>query len=109
MRTQSATLTDRTASLTPPIVCNHPDDVEEVRAESNYRLSVRFFDGTAGTVDMSTLVHSPKAGVFADLADPNRFAEAQVNLGTVTWPNGLDLAPDAMYSAFKKHGTWTLK
>ena len=106
MRNQGATLPDRSATVVPPIVCNHPDDVAEVRAERNYRLFVRFFDGTEGTVDMSALVHSPNPGVFGALADPARFAEARVELGTVSWPEGLDLAPDAMYAALRAHGVW---
>lgn len=104
MRNQGTTLPDRSAAVVPPIVCDHPDDVAEVRADRNYRLFVRFFDGTEGTVDMSALVQSPNAGVFAALADPARFAEARVELGTVSWPEGLDLAPDAMYAALRAHG-----
>jgi hypothetical protein len=37
--------TDRSATVVPPIVCDHPDDVAEVRADGNYHLFVRFFDG----------------------------------------------------------------
>jgi len=59
-------------------------------------------------VDMSALVHSPNAGVFAVLADPARFAEVGIDLGAVTWPGGLDLAPDAMYAALREKGVWTL-
>lgn len=92
----------------PPIVCNHPDDVFEVRAESGYRLVVRFVDGTSGTVDMSALVTSPESGVFGALADPQLFAEVGVSLGAVTWPNGLDLAPDAMYEALRNEPFWKL-
>lgn len=109
MRSPGATLSDRTAALIPPIVCDHPDDVAEVRVLSDFRLHVRFFDDSEGTVDMSALVHSPNAGVFATLADPGRFAQAVIELGTVTWPSGLDLAPDAMYAAIRSHGVWNLE
>jgi hypothetical protein len=27
-------------------------------------------------------------------------------LGTIQWPNGVDLAPDAMYDAIREHGIW---
>src|ERR1017187_4583716 len=106
MRNQGAPLPDRSAAVVPPIVCDHPDDVAEVRAERNYRLIVRFFDGTEGTVDMSALVHSPNPGVFAALADPSRFAEARVELGAESWPEGLDPAPDATHAAPRAHGVW---
>ena len=91
----------------PFLVCNHPDDVAEVHAEENFRVAVRFTDGTSGIVDMNTLIHSKIAGVFAQLADPPIFAKATVELGAVTWPGGIDLAPDAMYEALRKDGTWT--
>ncbi|HUD23851.1 MAG TPA: DUF2442 domain-containing protein [Acidobacteriaceae bacterium] len=109
MRNQGAAIADRTPVLTPPIICNHPDDVAEVRADRNFSLWVRFFDGTEGTVEMSELVHSTNAGVFAALADPTRFAEARIELGAVSWPGGPDLAPDAMYDALRQYGVWKLE
>ncbi len=57
---------------------------------------------------MNGLIHSPRAGVFARLADPARFAEAQVQYGAVAWPGELDLAPDAMYAEIQKTGEWVL-
>jgi hypothetical protein len=98
---------DRAPAILPP-VCEHPDDVAEVRALGDFCLHVRFFDGTSGTVEMGALVHSPDAGVFAVLADPARFAEVGIDLGAVTWPGGLDLAPDAMYAALREKGVWRL-
>lgn len=106
MRNQSAAIADQSSAVIPPVICNHPDDVAEVRPESGYRLSVRFFDGTSGIVDLSDLITSSNAGVFAALADPQRFAEAGIALGAVTWPNGLDLAPDAMYAALRSGPIW---
>jgi Protein of unknown function (DUF2442) len=109
MRTPSATLEDRSSSMIRPIVCNHGDDVAEVRALDGFRLHVRFVDGVEGQVDMSALVHSPGAGVFAQLADPALFARVYVEYGAVTWPGEIDLAPDAMYSELKKSGDWRLE
>jgi len=109
MPTEGASFANPAAPLIPPIVCNLPDDVAQVSVLDNFSLQVRFFDGTSGTVDMSPLIHSPTAGVFAVLADPDRFSQAYVELGTVTWPNGLDLAPDAMYAALKEEGSWCPK
>jgi hypothetical protein len=109
MRNQSTALADHASTVTPPIVCNHPDDVAEVRAESDYRLFVRFVDGTSGIVDMSSLVTSPNAGVFAVLADRDHFAKVGVELGAVTWSTGLDLAPDAMYQALRNAPIWIVE
>lgn len=108
MSVEESAVADRASAVVPPIVCEHGDDVAEVRAESGYRLFVRFFDGTCGYVDMSGLVQSPDAGVFAELSDPSRFAEVGVELGAVMWPGGLDLAPDVMYGALRSSGKWVL-
>ena len=39
----------------------------------------------------------------------NTFNQAYVEYGAVTWPNEIDLAPDAMYDEIKSNGTWILK
>ena len=72
-------------------------------------MHVEFYDGTSGIVDLVRMILSPRAGVFADLADPHRFAQVGVVYGAVTWPGGLDLAPDAMYSELRAHGSWMLE
>ena len=36
------------------------------------------------------------------------FSQAQVVLGAIRWPNGADLAPDAMYDAIHERGVWVL-
>jgi hypothetical protein len=46
---------------------------------------------------MSGVRPHPSKGVFAALADPSVFAQARIELGVVTWPNGADLDPRWMY------------
>jgi len=86
-----------------------PWRVAAVEALPDFRLHVRFVDGTEGTVDLGTLVHSPGAGVFASLANSALFVQVFVEHGAVTWPGEIDLAPDAMYAEIKKAGTWVLQ
>jgi hypothetical protein len=100
---------DRTAELIPPVRPCAPWRVEEVEALPGFRLRARFNDGTVGVVDMAAFVKSDAAGVFAPLRDENLFRQAKINLGAVTWPGDLDLAPDAMHRAIKDHGTWVLE
>jgi hypothetical protein len=76
---------------------------------SGFRLYVRFSDGTEGTVELGDFLNSPSAGVFAALRDETVFRQAQVKLGAVTWPDDLDLAPDAMHREIKAHGRWVLR
>lgn len=108
MLTQSVTKKDSTTALIPEIQPRMPWRVVYVTALEGFRLRVGFVDGLEGVVDMSALVHSPSAGVFAQLANPADFAEVFVEHGAVTWPGELDLAPDAMYREIKQNGEWRL-
>ena len=105
---QSVSEKDSPSPVTPPIHPRLPWRVVEVQPLADFRLPVRFVDGLEGMVEMAALVHSPAAGVFAQLADPARFAQALVAQGAVTWPGEIDLAPDAMYAQIKTHGSWVL-
>jgi hypothetical protein len=65
-------------------------------AKPGYRLQVRFADGVEGEV---SLLHLVGKGVFAAWVDREFFSRVAVDpeSGTVTWPGGIDLAPDALY------------
>ncbi len=83
-----------------------PWRVVAVHALGDYRLAVRFVDGTEGEVDVSRLVLSDRAGVFEALRDPAVFNRVGLEHGAVVWPGDLDLAPDAMYDAIRAEGRW---
>jgi hypothetical protein len=108
MSAQATSEQDRSASLTGPTTFAW--EVVSATVLPNYAIRVRFADGLEGEVDMRQLIHSPGAGVFAQLADPGVFAAAYVEptFGAVTWPGEIDLAPDAMYEEIKAHGRWML-
>ena len=105
---QSVSEKDPPSPITPPIQPRMPWRVVEAQPLADFRLHVRFVDGLEGTVDMTALIHSSTAGVFAQLADPARFAQVFIAHGAVTWPGEIDLAPDAMYAEIKKLGSWVL-
>jgi len=73
-------------------------DIVEARGAGGHRIWVRFEDGVAGEVDVSTLVKFH--GVFAALQDLEEVQKVRVDveLGTVCWPGGADLDPDVLYS-----------
>lgn len=60
-----------------------------------HSLSLSFDDGAHGIADMSELLAGP---VFAPLRDPSYFALVELDrrCGTVVWPNGSDIAPEAL-------------
>jgi len=70
-------------------------DVTEVKNENPRELMVRFADGLSGLV---VIDKSFCSGVFKVLLDDDEIRDN----GVVTWPNGLDLAPDTMYHEIKR-------
>lgn len=109
MCAQASSQEDPAAGLIPAIESGMRWRVAAVEPLADFRLRVRFLDGTEGVVNMEPLLRSTDAGVFAVLADPEHFAEAYVDLGAVAWPGGLDLAPDTMYRSIKAHGEHTVR
>ncbi len=74
-------------------------DVIEVNPVGNRTLHVKFSDGLTGKIYLSPAYCT---GVFAPLLDDHLIAQATVRHGVVTWPNGLDLAPDTMYQEIQQ-------
>ena len=73
-------------------------DIVEVEPTQDYRLQLRFDDGTRGEVDVAEMIQFD--GIFAPLKDHAEFRKVRVDpeLGTVCWPNGADLDPDVLYA-----------
>jgi hypothetical protein len=73
-------------------------DVTGVEVVGDYRLRLVFDDGTTGEVDFTDREWN---GVFEPLRDPHYFARVTVEpeAGTITWPNGADMAPEPLYAA----------
>lgn len=72
-------------------------DITDVEVLDNHVVRLRFADGAEKSIDLDPYLHGP---VFAEIrSDPTVFAFVRVDLeaGTITWPNGADLAPDVLY------------
>ena len=67
----------------------------EVQARKNFRIWLRYDDGTQGEVDLSDLAGQ---GVFAAWNDVAFFNSVRLGShGAVEWGENLDICPDAMY------------
>ena len=70
--------------------------VTRIQVKNDYRLEVEFSDGVQGEVDLSDRL---LGSVFEPLRDLELFRKASVDdFGAICWPNGADLAPDALYA-----------
>lgn len=74
--------------------------VTQARYLDGHRIELVFNDGTCAAVDFA----SPEFGwlegpVFEPLKDPAYFRRFSLDGGTVSWPNGADIAPETLYDA----------
>lgn len=76
---------------------SHPQiKVCGVRPLSNYRLWLRFNDGTAKEFDFTPLLKEP---AFQPLQDVSVFNQVYIDFGTVSWNDGeIDIGPDYLYN-----------
>ncbi len=74
--------------------------VTSVDVLGHYKLRLGFSDDSTRDVDLTGELHGP---VFEPLADPGYFAQVQVDeqLGTVVWPNGVNLDPLVLHGDFE--------
>lgn len=85
-------------------------DVTPIMPDGPWSLQVKFRDGMEGTVVIQPDFFQ---GVFSSLRNPEQFAQVRVCNGVVSWSansglEALELAPDAMYDAIKRHGMQVL-
>lgn len=63
----------------------------------DYRVRLRFSDGTEGQVDLRETIFQDTRPVFAPLRDKDYFRQFRVEHDTLVWDNGVDLAPEYLY------------
>ena len=73
-----------------------------MRAEyrGGYLIHVVFNDGVERTIDFLPWLEGP---VFEPLKDTTYFQRFFLEAGTVTWPNGADIAPETLYERAKSN------
>ena len=68
--------------------------VTDAKALPDYRLQVCFSDGTEGDIDLREFIESDARPIVKALRDRSVFAAIRVEMDTVVWENGFDLAPE---------------
>ena len=72
-------------------------DVMEAKYISDYKIRLRFEDGSTGIADMSS--YPNEENIFRAFLDMEYFRDFRIEYGTVIWGNGeLDIAPETLYT-----------
>ncbi|MBI4685890.1 MAG: DUF2442 domain-containing protein [Nitrospirae bacterium] len=73
--------------------------VIEAEYLENYIIKVWFDDGSVKIVDLEP--YAKRGGIFSRLADKEFFKKYFIDLNTLCWPNGADIAPERLYEIGK--------
>jgi hypothetical protein len=75
------------------------NEVIDIKYRGKYVYSIKFDDGVEGDIDFSEYL--TKGPVFQALKDSKVFSKAMVEGGTISWPNGVDIAPETLYERLR--------
>jgi len=69
--------------------------INKVKVLSDYKIWLKYLDGTEGIIDLSDLVGR---GVFSEWNDYEKFKNVKIgSSGELIWQDELDLCPDSLY------------
>ncbi len=71
------------------------NEVTDIKYREKYVYCIKFDDGIEGDIDFSEYLS--RGPVFQSLKDLKVFSKATVEGGTISWPNGADIAPETLY------------
>lgn len=71
------------------------NDVTKIEYKGGFVYHIVFDDGRNGDIDFSEYVG--RGPVFECLRDTAFFKKATIEGGTISWPNGADIAPETLY------------
>ena len=75
--------------------------VTEARHEGGFKIRLRFNDGLEALVDLESVLRNDPRPIFRATAAPDAFARFRVELDTLVWDTGLDLAPEFLHELAK--------
>jgi hypothetical protein len=78
------------------------NEVVKIEYKSGYVYHITFDNHVGGDVDFAEYVS--KGPIFRELKDLDIFRQATIEGGTISWPNGADIAPETLYDLVERAG-----
>jgi hypothetical protein len=72
-------------------------NVIEAKYIKDYQIEISFNDNLKGIVDLRNIIENDHRAIFQELRDKAKFSQIKVDMDTVVWANGLDLAPEFLH------------
>ena len=72
--------------------------VTDAKFLDNYKIYVVFNDLKKATLDLKSVIFNDHREIFKALQNIDEFKKFKVAADTIVWENGLDLAPEYLYS-----------
>ena len=71
------------------------NDLVKITYKHDYIFYIEFDNGVAGDIDFHEYID--RGSVFAPLRVKKFFKSATIEGGTISWPNGADIAPETLF------------
>lgn len=71
--------------------------VENAKYIDGYKIELFFSNNEHGVIDLHDIINKDHRPIFRELQDVNKFRQFKVDMDTIVWENGLDLAPEFLY------------
>jgi hypothetical protein len=72
-------------------------EISKAKQVGDYQIELVFNNKKKGVVDLKNTIFTDHREIFKELKDLNKFKKFKIEFETLSWENGLDLAPEFLY------------
>ena len=72
-------------------------EISQAKQIKDYKIEIIFNNNKKGIVDLKNIIFNDHREIFKELKVLNKFKKFKIEFDTLTWENGLDLAPEFLY------------
>ncbi len=76
-------------------------EISKAKQVDDYQIELVFNNKKKGVVDLKNTIFTDHREIFKELKDLNKFKKFKIEFDTLSWENGLDLAPEFLYDLLK--------